>query len=238
MPRGLRVQSLWVPIGMTIALTACSDVRQRTDELGLTTDRSPHTVELWGETDPDGKLEYRYSLTFDQAYYMYQDNHCCLKQTTIGLLLDKQNLKPWTETVSAETGSTQPLDLENPALLQQRRRSSMVTIRGTRYSEPERRVIKPVGREYDIGNWHGFHSVSRDTGIKSMFHDVTGYSAAGPLVRVLCLDRGTNCTFYRYWNRSEISFILDRKDAGEAVQLSDRLVRLLQQHLVSRGSQP
>ena len=232
------------------ALGGCSGIKQDTYEVQLTTDRTPHTVELWREGRRSTKLEYVYSLAFAQAYYPYRDNHCCLKQTTIGLLMDKASLSPWTEIVASQSGINEGLDYPRWKTSQLARaaippgnydrRSVWVTIRGGPDSEVRRGDIKPtvLTAEHDIGEWSGFRSVSHKVPFTPTLPDISGYSTTGSLVWVKCLDGVKNCSFSRNWRGSTIEFVLNRKDAGEAVQISDRLVRFLEQHLVPRGTKP
>lgn len=242
MVQGIR-PGQYAAIALSLLVGACSDVQVDTYEVQLTTDLAPRTVELW-DTFP---MKYRYSLRFPHAFYVYRDNHYYLKQTTIALLLDRASFRPWTQIVASETGITEPLNYPSrrisrlkPAAIRLSNRDPrqmMVTISGKKLGGGRRESIRMQHLpDENIVIWNGFRSVVTPVPNSKRAY-IHGYSVSGPLVWVQCSGdvNVDKCSFRRYWRGSEISFNLHPDDAREALQVSERLVRLLERHLVPRG---
>lgn len=111
MPPAVVWHELALLTALAVGLGSCSDgVQERTWILQLTTDRSPHTVELWRERDGSTEREYVYSVRFPQSAYVYEDNHFYRKQSTIGVLLEQESLRPFVDVIAAEAGISEGLD--------------------------------------------------------------------------------------------------------------------------------
>src|SRR5947209_7259801 len=70
-----------VLLAATGSLGGCTGVHHYTYEIEYTTDRQPHTVQLWYDEGQGSGEQPAYSLTFPQSYYAYRDNHEAEKQT-------------------------------------------------------------------------------------------------------------------------------------------------------------
>ena len=242
-----------IPAGIALMLAAasgCSDIRQNTFEVELTTDREPQTVELWyqpNERSKDWALAYR--VRFAQSYYPYRDNHYHLKQTTIGMLLDKNSFAPLTEVIGRDRQIEEPLSLapgEEGALKRQldghyRQRRLWVMIWGLRGRKELGRQDMPriLASAPPLRTDHGFDIVKQSTSgaTNKELPDIVGYSAAGRVIRMACPSDVRTCSFETEFRHSRMHFSLPRSEMALAHNISERLVRLIEQHLVQGEEQ-
>ena len=106
---------------------------------------SSKIVELWNQPVPlSNDYARAFAIELPQNYYVYRDNHHYLRQTRIGLLLDKETLQPLAKRLSAEAGVIEPLDLspgKEGALKREwgryRQRDLLVTIKGSMPGYPD-----------------------------------------------------------------------------------------------------
>ncbi len=134
-------------LGISCGTLGCSDIRRDTFEVELTTDELSKIVELWNQPVPlSNDYARAFAIELPQNYYVYRDNHHYLRQTRIGLLLDKETLQPLAKRLSAEAGVIEPLDLspgKEGALKREwgryRQRDLLVTIKGSMPGYPDLR---------------------------------------------------------------------------------------------------
>lgn len=223
--------------------SSCKPVRD-SSPVYLTTDSTLHTVEL----RTFDELTYSYSIQFPQAFYTYEDDHFKREQPSVGLLLEKASFRAWTQVVSSETGVVAPLSSGGNRLSQAALRAGNYDARllwvDIKAVDP-RRVLRRDNRqtaalsgEVWVNDWHGFRVLTDKKPFKPTLPRIFGWTKSGPLVSVSCLEGVKNCSFRRQFGPSEVTFMLRRDQASEASALSSRLLLLLQQRLVPRGTEP
>lgn len=236
-----------VALGVLAGLVACSGIRHYTYEIELTTDRQPHTVELWVEpAENSGGGEWlAYAMTFPQSYLAYRDNHDSLKQTTIGLLLDRQTLKPLTEVIASETGLREGLEvprwqegpLKKAAYGTYAARQLFVTVTGHAQPRPvsRRDAAAVYGKMYDrVGESGGFevYKVRHQQGHPARgLPELAGYQSSDPQLYFRCLPGVVRCSVTKPYRTSDVTFSIERTALAQAPTLVVRICKLLDQHL-------
>lgn len=232
---------------MLALVGGCSDIPLDTFEVEVTTDRDPHIVELWYHPNArSNEFQRAYRLKFPQSYYGYRDNHKYLKQTAIGLVLDKRDLMPLTEVIAKETGIHEALSV-SPAfegVLKKKiwgpydDRKLWVDIRGlsgrpalTRLDMPWVLISSPV-LYHDIDLGFDITEGPLDEETRKRLPSISGYSSQGPVIRMHCPRDVHNCSFETDFRNSYIHFVLPRSDAAKAHMFVLKLLDLIQRHIV------
>lgn len=238
----------------TVALGACTGIRHYTYEVELTTNREPHTVQLWYDEGQGAGEKPAFSLTFPQSYYAYRDNHEAEKQTVIGLLLDRQTLGPLTEIVARETGTLEALRVpgQNATALTKElaakylHRQLWVSIRGRTAPPPiaRRDPAKTYGEMYEqLGQQAGFvvyrvrHAPTHegDGGLP----EIVGFASSTPDLSFYCMGlpedmvrTGTipPCDVEQPYRESVVSIRVDRADLSHSWAFMLRVRKLLDRH--------
>lgn len=242
-----RIYRCLAALTMFALVGGCSDIPLDTFEVEVTTDRDPHIVELWYHPNArSNEFRRAYRLKFPQSYYGYRDNHKYLKQTAIGLVLDKQDLMPLTEVVAKETGIHEALSI-SPAFegaLKKKiwdsyvERMLWVVIRGL-YGRPALTrtdmsrvfvsapvVYHDIDRGFDIVEDSSKESTSTDLPL------LRGYSSEGTVIRMTCSQGVPNCSFGTEYRNSSIDFSLPRSEAAKAHVIVPKLLDLIERHFV------
>lgn len=233
--------------GLVIALfhlAACSDVEQRTYLLKASADPAPQTVELWYEKSQPRRWTRAYALRFPRYYYAYEDNHKSLKQTTIGLSMDRQSFDPLAVIVARELGISELSKATNSdrerivramkaAYEPHNNRATVVEITGggaMRRPSPGNtfyKLFKPAGESAGFALF-----AHRDQQMAEDPPELEGFSISNPLVLVRCAGGNENCSFSVGYKRSTMSFVLPRSDFEQALPIARQLTGLLESHEV------
>ena len=227
------------PILTPMLLAGCSDIQTSTWEVELSADPTPHLVELWRETEDSKPTRvFAYSVEFPQSYYYFRDNHQHLKQTSIGLLFDRQTLRPLAPAIVEEAARPEAQsNFVRPERLlfdRYRTRSLLVTITGLRGEQRLRRPSSPLEPLPDSPDflWESRPSPGDPA---SGGTTLSGYSLGDPLVRVSCPSIDGQCAVETQYLTSRVRFALPKADLAQAVPVSRRLTELLTRHTKRQG---
>lgn len=235
-------------LAVCVFLIGCSEVPRITFEIELTTDDNPHKVELYyrAKEPNDGRSHRLYGLKFPQQYYAYRDNHDSLKQSTIGLLLEKKTFKPITQVISAETGIIETIstprwregNLKRLAWSKYDDRKIMVLLKGNvpTLKVPVQKLRKIYSRVYDFGGESdgiAFYRVRHppnfpDGGLPELH----AYNLKYPALAYYCASSVTRCSVTFPYRGGAAIFSLHRNQLGEAHDFAMRINRLLDHHVV------
>jgi hypothetical protein len=230
-------------VALCAALCACTGIRHYTYELEYTTDREPHTVQLWYDAGGGPGEELAYSLTFPQSYYAYRDNHDAEKQTTIGLLLDRRTLRPLTELIAAETGVTEPLKvprykegtLKKLATDKYAERQLFVDIRAdgpvTGLSDPTTTYDEMYQKVEEQGPYKVYKVKAPRGSPDRGLPEIVGFARSRWDLRFNCLPAVARCSVRQSYRDSTITIYIGRGDLDEAPGLMAGISKLLDQHL-------
>lgn len=221
-----------------LALAGCEDIQTSTWIVKLSADPTSHEVELYREVEAEELTRaFAYSVEFPQSYYFYEDNHRHLKQTTIGLLLDRETLGPIAPVVIKEASkpvyakrSVQP---ERLFFEQYRARSLSVTITGLR---GEQHIRRPAVTQVALPNHPGFLWHSRPApGNPESNESLHGYSITDPLVHASCPATDGDCAVEFEYLRSKVRFRWPKADLEQALPVARRLTAMLAKHTKRRA---
>ena len=225
-------------------LFGCSEIKTDSYEVELTTDTDPHLVELWSQTEElSNERAPLYRLRMPQSYFAFRDNHAALRQTTIGLMLDKSKFAPLTEAVHRETGVEEGLSTPSHhegALKEQieaRYGDRQLFFRiigstgGLGLRRPPQQKLLQFGTRFRRENGFAIVERPRTSSPGNGSPDLLGYSLADPVIEMRCGAKA-NCTFFTDYRGSRISFVLPRSEMRDAPEIARKITHLLDQHLV------
>lgn len=232
---------LWVSL---VGASACSDIRENTFEIELTTDTVQHTVELWYQ--PEGKRtdERAYSLRFPQKFYAYRDNHHYLKQTTVGLLLEKPSLRSFAQVISEETGVRERISeprhregsLKSIQMKKYPRRDLFVAITGGPKNPTTSlaSVNASLSENHDfVGQQSGFYVYSDRSTIPGVpASGLVGVYGADPTLQFWCGRLPSKCDFFFFYHNTTVKFALSRAEIATAPNLANGIKKILDAHIM------
>ena len=247
-PRPLQKKLLILAVGVMLA--SCSDINRDTFEIEYTTDDNPHTVELYhqGEKQGDRNWHRLYGLTFPQLYYAYRDNHDSLKQSAIGLLLDRETLRPLTEVIASETGVTETLNtprfregkLKRINYLKYRGRECFLLLSG---NTPVSKVDVSIEKSREnYSQWLDFVEDSNGIAIYRYrtkhnnddggLPDIYAFDLRFPALTYRCSGGTPYCSAMFPYRGSAAVFTFPRNQLLDAYDLAKQIMRLLDRHVI------
>ena len=226
------------------ALSGCNPgVAQDTYVVQITTDMSPHVVQLNQEVWKNGSHTFQpvLSLKFPRAYYNYRDNQDSYRQTVVGLSLNKQTLGPLALDLARQVGGT-----DQTQLLRAHQRNAineiLVTL-GAGATGPGFEPRSAFTPDRRIGSWEGFEiyrpriprkvqSNCTNSPVCQFGEEIVGVTPVGEPMNLDCVARSGICSISFAYDEAIVELLVPAAEVARAAKLRSSVLNLLNAHRV------
>ena len=224
------------------ALSGCNPgVAQDTYVVQITTDMSPHVVQLNREVWKNGSHSFQpvLSLKFPRAYYIYRDNQDGYRQTAVGLSLNKRTLGPLALDLARQVGGTDQTQLLRAHQRNTANEAFVELGAGSTARFSPRSAYTPDRR---IGSWEGFDIYRARTPSKVQSNctnspvcqfgdEIEGVTPVGETMNLHCVAPGLCSVSFEY-NNAVVELLMPATGVAKAAELRSSVLHLLNAHRV------